>query len=133
MNKFQMLSKFLGVVVGLFLGQALYAQKTDSRFPTTPPPTVTYVNATTAMTRINTKINQYLGQAKQNGNPASQAFQTAETSRQYYAYLRAYIQEGTSVKEAIIAAMQKLRESGATLEKEQAAALVGEASALLKQ
>ena len=125
MNKLKNLSKFLGVVIGLLLGQALYAQKVLGP-PTPPTPPVTYVTGSTALSRINTKITQYLGQAKQH-------VANAQVKHQFYIYLRAYVAGGLTGKEAINAAGRKMNEAGLFTDKAIATALYTEAKTLLKQ
>ena len=125
MNKLKNLSKFLGVVIGLLLGQAVYAQKTFKG--TTPPPApVTYVTGSTALSRIDTKITQYKGQWKQN-------VANAQVKHQFYVYLRAYVAGGMTGKEAINAAGRKMNQAGLLNDKTIAAALYTEAKTLLKQ
>lgn len=104
MNKLKNLSKFLGVVIGLLLGQALYAQKTFKG--TNPPPApVTYVTGSTALSRIDTKITQYLGQWKQH-------VANAQVKHQFYVYLRAYVAEGVNGTDAISRAIGEIRRAG---------------------
>jgi len=127
MNKLKNLSKFLGVVIGLLLGQALYAQKTfKGTNPPTPPTPVTYVTGSTALSRIDTKITQYLGQWKQH-------VANAQVKHQFYIYLRAYVAGGLTGKEAINAAGRKMNEAGLFTDKAIATALYTEAKTLLKQ
>jgi len=128
MNKLKNLSKFLGVVIGLLLGQAVYAQKVlGSRTPSTTPP-VTYVTGSTALSRIDTKIYQYLGQWKQN-------VAGAQINHQFYLYLRAYVSEGVNGTDAIAAAARKMYQSGLITDnnKTWATSIYTEASALLQQ
>ncbi len=128
MNKLKNLSKFLGVVIGLLLGQALYAQKVVSpRVPSTTPP-VTYVTGSTALSRIDTKITQYLGQWKQN-------VAGAQINHQFYTYLRTYVSEGVNGTTAIAAAARKMYESGLVTDsnKTWATNIYTEATTLLQQ
>ena len=123
MNKLKNLSKFLGVVIGLLLGQAVYAQKTFKG--TNPPPApVTYVTGSTALSRIDTKINQYLGQWKLNA-------QNAQLKHQFYTILRVYASEGLVGEQAIKATLAKMK--GMFPSKELTAEIVSEAATLLKQ
>lgn len=125
MNKLKNLSKFLGVVIGLLLGQAVYAQKTFKG--TNPPPApVTYVTGSTALSRIDTKVTQYLGQWKQH-------VAGAEVKHQFYLYLRAFVSQGLNGRDAIAAASRKTRQAGLLTDKTLAKALYTEASTLLKQ
>jgi len=126
MNKLKNLSKFLGVVIGLLLGQAVYAQKVvGPRIPTSTPP-VTYVTGSTALSRIDAKITESLGQWKQN-------VAGAQVKHQFYVYLRAYVAEGLTGKEAINAAGRKMNTVGLLTDKAIATALYTEAKTLLKQ
>ena len=124
MNKLKNLSKFLGVVIGLLLGQAVYAQKVvGPRIPTSTPP-VTYVTGSTALSRIDAKINQYLGQWKLNA-------QNAQLKHQFYTILRVYASEGLVGEQAIKATLAKMK--GMFPSKELTAEIVSEAATLLKQ
>lgn len=125
MNKLKNLSKFLGVVIGLLLGQALYAQKTFKG--TNPPPApVTYVTGSTALSRIDTKITQYLGQWKQH-------VANAQVKHQFYVYLRTYVSEGVNGTDAITAAMRKMNQGNLLTDRALGTTLLTEASTLLKQ
>lgn len=127
MNKLKNLSKFLGVVIGLLLGQALYAQKTfKGTNPPTPPTPVTYVTGSTALSRIDTKVTQYLGQWKQN-------VANAQIKHQFYVYLRAYVSQGVNGTDAISAAMRKMNQANLLTDRALAKTLLTEASTLLKQ
>ena len=127
MNKLKNLSKFLGVVIGLLLGQALYAQKTfKGTNPPTPPTPVTYVTGSTALSRIDTKITQYLGQWKQH-------VANAQVKHQFYVYLRTYVSEGVNGTDAITAAMRKMNQGNLLTDRALGTTLLTEASTLLKQ
>lgn len=125
MNKLKNLSKFLGVVIGLLLGQAVYAQKTFKG--TNPPPApVTYVTGSTALSRIDTKITQYLGQWKKN-------VANAQVKHQFYVYLRAYVAQGVNGTDAISAAMRKMNQGNLLTDGALRRTLTEEAVILLKQ
>ena len=126
MNKLKNLSKFLGVVIGLLLGQAVYAQKVvGPRIPTSTPP-VTYVTGSTALSRIDAKITESLGQWKQH-------VANAQVKHQFYVYLRTYVSEGVNGTDAITAAMRKMNQGNLLTDRALGTTLLTEASTLLKQ